>query len=126
MARTIKASQLDKELQDMLSTYATDVSRGLEKLKLEEAKETRDEVKANIKSQNLIRTGDYQKSISYKKSGTSYVVYARAPHYRLTHLLEKGHAKRGGGRVRAYPHIGPAEQKMIKRYTKGIERLAEK
>ena len=126
MARTIKASQLDKELQDMLSTYATDVSRGLEKLKLEEAKETRDEVKANIKSQNLIRTGDYQKSISYKKSGTSYVVYARTPHYRLTHLLEKGHAKRGGGRVRAYPHIGPAEQNMIKRYTKGIERLAEK
>ncbi|HZK47169.1 MAG TPA: HK97 gp10 family phage protein [Atopostipes sp.] len=125
MARTIKASQLDKELQDMLSTYATDVSRGLEKLKLEEAKETRDEVKANIKSQNLIRTGDYQKSISYKKSGTSYVVYARAPQYRLTHLLEKGHAKRGGGRVRAYPHIGPAEQNMIKRYTKGIERLAE-
>ena len=126
MVRKIQASQLDKELQDMLSTYATDVSRGLEKLKLEEAKETRDEVKANIKSQNLIRTGDYQKSISYKKSGTSYVVYARAPHYRLTHLLEKGHAKRGGGRARAYPHIGPAEQNMIKRYTKGIEGLAEK
>ena len=56
-------------------------------------------------------TGKYSASWDVKtvfkdRLHDSLVIY-NAEHYRLTHLLENGHAKRGGGRVPAYPHIAP-------------------
>lgn len=60
-------------------------------------------------------TGKYAKSWSYKKDGRlrgkwaySMVVYAKAPYYRLAHLLEKSHLKRDGTRWQGKPHIEPA------------------
>ncbi|PFF14561.1 hypothetical protein CN332_32090, partial [Bacillus thuringiensis] len=43
----------------------------------------------------------------------------------LTHLLENGHAKVGGGRVPAQVHILPVEQYVIDELPRRIERAVQ-
>lgn len=63
------------------------------------------------------RTNTYYKGWAYKieKGRLSHgsVVYGKPGTYQLAHLLEYGHAKRGGGRTNAYEHIKPVEEWAI-------------
>ncbi|WP_420837676.1 HK97 gp10 family phage protein [Bacillus mesophilum] len=65
-------------------------------------------------------TGDYRKGWRAKRVGNKFIIH-NATDYQLTHLLEKGHAKKGGGRVPAYPHIRPAEQRAIDEFLRKLE-----
>lgn len=83
-------------------------------------------VKKQIQSTAPKDTGAYSKSWSVKNTketskSLEVTVYSRN-RYQLAHLLEFGHAKRGGGRVAGRSHIVPAEEAGIKELESEIER----
>lgn len=88
--------------------------------------EVGENVKNEIKEKAPVDTGAYRKSwkvTKTKETATSLsVVVHSEKRYRLTHLLEKGHAKRGGGRVAAKVHIAPAEANAEKQLIERVER----
>ena len=75
-------------------------------------------VKKDIQANAPKKTGAYSKSWTVKttkETSESLELTVHSPKkYQLAHLLEKGHAKRGGGRTKAIPHIAPAEEKAVK------------
>ena len=83
-------------------------------------------VREQIKNTAPKKTGKYAKSWRDKKTketADSLEVTVHSPsRYRIAHLLENGHAKRGGGRVRAIPHIKPAEEAGEAKLVADIER----
>lgn len=83
-------------------------------------------VRKQIQSTAPSRTGAYAKSWTVKteretSNSLELIVHSRN-RYQLAHLLEFGHAKRGGGRVAARPHIAAAEEAGIEELEAAIER----
>lgn len=110
------------KLQVDLKLYASEITDGVKKIAEEIAKECRKEIKAKSPE----KTGEYKKGWKIKKIETSdnisYTIYnAKEPG--LTHLLEYGHAKINGGRVRAFPHIRPAEEKAKKEFVQLVNAM---
>ena len=74
------------------------------------------------------RPGKYAKGWRVKAEGGAaghlYIIH-NATDYQLTHLLEKGHALRQGGRSPAIVHIQPVEQAAIKDFEEAIRRFIE-
>ena len=69
-------------------------------------------------------TGAYPKGwkakVENSRLGTSAVIYNEKAG--LPHLLENGHAKRGGGRVSGRTHISPVEEKLVNDFIKAVEK----
>ena len=130
MSKKIKVDDLSKEIMKCLDEFKDVTEEACEKGVLE----TADEAVRELRSAHPAGSGEYGSWNEYNKGWTKRTnkskqkgilsVVWNQKHYRLTHLLEKGHAKVNGGRTRAFPHIAPVEQKceenLIKNINKGI------
>ena len=122
MAVKIKPDQLASAVMKELDEYADTTTDGV-KAAVRKAANT---VKKETQAGAPVRSGKYAKSWATKTTRESstaleITVYSRN-RYQLTHLLEHGHAKRGGGRVAARPHIAAAEAAGIEQLEAEIER----
>lgn len=64
-------------------------------------------------------SGGWTSKLQTNRLGATAIIYNQKPG--LPHLLEKGHAKRGGGRVSGRTHIAPVEEKLVQEFTKAVE-----
>lgn len=114
-SKKIKGINFDKAVQKVLQEYGEEVLENMGEAISTVADEAVDKLKAVATfAPNGSPTGDYSRSWVQEERRTGRLSKKRVihneEHYRLTHLLEKGHVSKNGtgrtfGRVPAYPHI---------------------
>lgn len=112
MAIRIDAADLAETVQGFLDAYGEVAENCMAEAAWNTAGRVVKELK---KGGDFGGTGKYNKSwtrkMERKRLYASVKVYNKN-HYRLTHLLEFGHAKVNGGRAPAFPHIAPVNDRV--------------
>ena len=120
----ISIDQLANEIAEALSDYSEDVVKRIDASSEKIGKKAVQKLKDTSPKDQ----GDYAKSWKMKTEPEvgqpdNRIIHVAKPHYRLTHLLEHGHAKAGGGRVEAKPHIKAVEEEVIEDFKKEVEEV---
>ena len=122
MGKKIQIDELANAVNEQLEEYSKLSSEVVKTAVTKAGNSVKKDIGANAPRQ----TGKYAKSWRTKKTketSTELEVTVYSPtRYMLAHLLEHGHAKRNGGRVRAIPHIAPAEEAAEAELLRDIER----
>lgn len=125
MSETVPVDGLSAAIAEALQQYSDDVTAGIKKAQDDIAKEC----KANLEADSPVgATGKYKKGWKVtvtENTALSKHTVIHNKEYRLTHLLEDGHAKRNGGRTRAFPHIKKNEELANAAYEKRVQEVLQ-
>lgn len=121
----IKIDSLGAEIAKLMEEYADTVSLDMKSVVKTVSRNAVKELKTDSPKGKGSKKGHYKdgwtsKTESENATAISVRIYNKTKPG-LTHLLEKGHAKRGGGRVNGIPHIAPIEEKVIEEYEKKLK-----
>lgn len=122
MADKVSIDQMADAIMQGLTEYADLAGDDMKKAVRKAGSSVKKDISANAPK----KTGAYSKSWTVKttketSNSLELTVHSKNK-YQLAHLLEFGHAKRGGGRTKAQPHIAPAEEKAVRQLEEEIMR----
>lgn len=121
MAKT-PIDKLNTAISKILTEYGNEIAGNLGEATKKAAKAGVTALRSQSKA-TFGGTGRYARgwSSQYEEGRLTYsaVIYNSSPG--LPHLLENGHAKRGGGRTPGRPHISIVEQQLIESFEKEVE-----
>lgn len=109
----VSIGNLTKEVNKLLEEYSAEIDDAVREQLPKVGKETVKELKATSPKRSGKYAKGWKSKIEKERLGDRLVVYNKV--YYLTHLLENGHAKVGGGHVDGIPHIKPAQTKAEKK-----------
>lgn len=125
---SVPIDQLSESINRELTLYSRNVIEGIKK----EAKECMKQLVKDTKATAPVgkRKKHYRDSIKSKKTkeddrSVEYTWYVAGSDYRLSHLLEHGHALKDGGRVAGTHFIQNASDPILDRYMQAVEEVIQ-
>lgn len=123
MARKVPLDRLQASIDKILKEYGESVYKDTAKLTKEFAKKGATAVKQEAQSRGWGEHTGYAQGWTStfeqgRLSAQGIIHNKKVPG--LPHLLENGHALRGGGRTAARPHIKPVEEKVSEEFYKAV------
>lgn len=135
----VSTSKFASSLTQMLNEYTEEVVEGINEEVVDTANNGAELLQQTLQPQSS-KSGSakpmtrrqwkrYAKSWQVKRiDGVGYIKCSihNKKYYRLTHLLELGHATRDGKRTREFRHIEPIELYCVDRLEKNIPKIIKK
>lgn len=128
MSKTIGTDELSAAIANELNLYGANVIDGIKK----EAKSGMSRLVKETKATAPVgkRQKHYRDSIKSRKTVENYREieyqwYVDGSDYRLSHLLENGHALRNGDRTEGTHFIEKASDPILEAYLKAVEEIIE-
>jgi len=123
MARLITVDQFASSIHDILEKYGDEINENMEEAVKAVSRKGAQAVKSAASSTfngNKYASGWTSKTETGRTSSQGTIYNRTVPG--LPHLLENGHAMRGGGRVAGRPHIKPVEEKIIQEFEQEVRK----
>ena len=122
----IPIDELNKAIRDALDDYNDNIVTGLKKNTKKAMKDLVDNTRATApvgKRSRHYRDSIASKTVDESRYGVTKLWYVKGSDYRLSHLLNNGHALRDGGRYAGTNFIGKAVDKILPWYLNAIEEV---